>query len=147
MLNAASPAGLRFLEVCVLPEGRGAAEVVRQARYEARLGSVPSSEALSRLARAAAGEEFPVCRTRKGIVEKVRLQDSLRDLSWDESGKVTFTIFAEGGSAPRPGEILAGILGEAAEGVRIQRTEMWFERDGKLVRPLAGPATGPALVQ
>jgi radical SAM family uncharacterized protein/radical SAM-linked protein len=139
-MNGVSPAGLRFLDMRPAEGEKAVSEAVKQARYEAVLASPPSGESLARLARAALGEEVLITRTRKGESEVVPLGPQLRGLTWDEAGNLSLTLALDAGSTLRPGEVLSGLLGEEAAGARVARSELWVERGGRLVTPLAPPA-------
>ena len=139
-MNASSPSGLRFLEMRLVEGERPVAEAVRQARYEARLVTPPSGRALERLAGAGAGEPIRIVRTRKGESEEVPLGPQLKELTWDTAGNVSMTLAMDAGATLRPGEILEGLVGQEAVGAIVRRSELWVERGGKLVTPLAPPA-------
>jgi radical SAM-linked protein len=139
-MNLVSPLGLRFLEMRAALEERPPAEVVRQARYEARLASPLSPPALERLARAKAGEAVTIVRTRKGESEEVPLAPQLRDLTFDAAGNLSITLALDAGATLRPGEVLRGLVGDEAEGATFCRSELWVERGGRLVTPLSPPS-------
>jgi hypothetical protein len=50
------------------------------------------------------------------------------------------TLAMDAGPTLRPGEVLAGIVGEQARGAIFRRSGLWVERGGELVTPLAPPA-------
>ncbi len=139
-MNAVCPPGLAFLDMRPAQGEKAVSEAVRQARYDARLAAPPSPPVLARLARAVAGDEILITRTRKGESETVPLGPQLRGLTWDEAGNVSLTLALDAGATLRPVEVLEGILGEAAAGARVSRSELWVERGGQLVTPLAPPA-------
>jgi radical SAM family uncharacterized protein/radical SAM-linked protein len=136
-LNAVSPPGLRFLEMRLAAGERPVAEAMRRAEYRARLAAPPSGHALERLAAAKAGEAISVTRTRKGESTQVALAPHLADLTWDGSGNLTLTLALDAGASLRPGEILEGLVGPEAAGATVLRSELWVERQGRLVTPLA----------
>jgi radical SAM-linked protein len=139
-LNAAAPAGLRFLELRLLAGERAGSEPVKRASYEARLTAPPSTPALAALARAKAGEEIRIRRTRKGETEDVALGPQLKDLTWDGTGNVSMTLALDAGATLRPNEVLQGLVGDEARGASLRRSALWVERDGRMVSPLASPS-------
>ena len=117
-----------MLEMRLVAGERPVSEAVRQARYEATLSSPLSASAMERLARAKAGEEIRVVRTRKGESEEIALGPQLRDLTWDGDGNVSMTLALDAGATLRPGEILRSLVGEEAAGAAVRRSELWVER-------------------
>jgi radical SAM family uncharacterized protein/radical SAM-linked protein len=137
-MNAAAPQGLLFLEMRALGEGeKPGAESVRRARYETRLAAPPTPAAVETLSRARAGDAFTIVRTRKGEREEVPLSPRLKDLVWDGAGNLSMVLAMDDGATLRPGEVLEGLLGREADGTVFRRAEVWVERAGRLVHPLA----------
>jgi radical SAM-linked protein len=135
-LNAASPPGMTFTEVRLVDGERAVAEGAKQASYSARLVSPPSGAALARLALAQAGADINIVRTRKGESTEVPLGPQLRELFFDRDGNLQMTLALDAGVTLRPGEVLRGLVGDEADGVRVVRSELWVERGGRLVTPL-----------
>ena len=136
-LNAVSPPGMTFLEVRPADGDRAVAEGAKQASYRARLVSPPSGAALARLALAQAGADISIVRTRKGESTAVPLGPQLRDLTFDRDGNLQMTLALDAGGTLRPNEVLRGLVGEEAAGASVVRQELWVERGGRLVTPLA----------
>jgi hypothetical protein len=115
---------------------RAVAEGAKEASYRARLAAPPSGAALARLALAQAGADISIVRTRKGESTDVPLGPQLRALTFDRDGNLQMTLALDAGITLRPSEVLRGLVGDEAAGVRVVRSELWVERGGRLVTPL-----------
>jgi len=86
------------------------------------------------------GGEVRIVRTRKGESEEVPLGPQLRELTWDGEGNLAMVLALDAGATLRPGEVLHGLVGAEAQGAVFVRSQLWVERAGRLVSPLAPPA-------
>jgi radical SAM-linked protein len=136
-INAAMPAGVRFLAVQEIRRDVPAlGDAMRAARYRVEPGSgFDTAGALARFgARGAVRVERA---SKKGRVRTFDLAEEILGLEEAEGGAFRLTLaLRSGGASVRPEEAIREILGDEAPGARVVREELLVDWKGRMVDPM-----------